>query len=213
MDWRFGQAGASAGHSIEGPWAARWKLSLPLAAIRAQCLWCSVSVSGCRFLVLEPQNMNPGPGFGEKGGHWNQGKTFQSENVFEFYPRFVPALFPPVRGTASIWWLGQGLCIHGSVMCWSSVSRAGVCLLPWDQAWILISRSLENIDTLLAIEIQVLHNDEIQSEWKQLVHHTLFLQTNCILGHMSNGEEWGCKSCDRTTGKRSKVCNKQADHL
>lgn len=46
----------------------------------------------------------------------------------------------------------------------------------------------ENLDTLLAIEIQVLHNDEIQSEWKQLVQHTLLLQTR---GQMSNGEEWG----------------------
>lgn len=145
MDWRYGQAGASAGDSIEGPWAARWKLSLPLTAIRAQGLWCSVSVSECRFLVLEPQNVNPSPGFGEKDGHWKQGKTFQSKAVFEFYLRFVPALFPPMRGTASIWWLGQGLCIHGSVMCWSSVSRAGVCLLPWDQAWILISSCLRTL--------------------------------------------------------------------
>jgi len=40
----------------------------------------------------------------------------------------------------------------------------------------------ENLDTLLAIEIQMLHNDEIQSEWKHFVHHALLLQTNFILG-------------------------------
>ena len=45
----------------------------------------------------------------------------------------------------------------------------------------------ENVDTLLAIEIQVLHNDEIQSEWKQLVQHSLLLQTNCMLGA---DEQW-----------------------
>lgn len=49
----------------------------------------------------------------------------------------------------------------------------------------------ENVDTWLAIEIQMLHNDEIEPEWKQLVQHTLLLLTNCICGQMSSGERNG----------------------
>lgn len=37
----------------------------------------------------------------------------------------------------------------------------------------------------------MLHNDEVQPEWKQPVQHTLFLLTNCIWGQMSSGERNG----------------------
>lgn len=59
--------------------------------------------------------------------------------MIKFYPRFVPALSLPVWDTASVRSWGQDLCTHESVRCWSSVYRAGVCLLPWDQAWISVS--------------------------------------------------------------------------
>lgn len=49
----------------------------------------------------------------------------------------------------------------------------------------------ENVDTWLAIEIQMLHNDEIQPEWKQLVQHTLLLLINCIWEQMSSGQRNG----------------------
>lgn len=117
-------------------------------AIKAQCPYCSVSALGGKFLAFGPQNMKSCISPELWSWLWwerlafKKGKTFQNETVSEFFPRFASALFLPVWGTASIWSWDQGHRTHGSVRCWSSASRTGICLLPWDLAWISISSSL-----------------------------------------------------------------------
>lgn len=113
--------------------------------------------------------------------------TFQSETVFEFYPRFVPAVFLPVWGTASIWSWGQGLCAHGSVICWSPVSRVGICLLPWDQAWISISSSLR---TLIHCWLLKFRCCTMTKYSLNLCSTLCSCRQTAFKGQMSNGEGW-----------------------
>lgn len=138
----------------------------------------------------------------------------KSETVSEIFPRFAPALFLPVWGTASIWSWDQGHHTQGSVMCWSSVSRTGIGLLPWDLAWISISTSLR----------MLIHGWLLKFRCCTMTKYSLsgsnLCSTLCSCWQTAFGGRWAvvrgmgwlgwsfggsCKSYDKTRSKRKNV--------